>query len=267
MNGPRFIILGFPRCGSTSANTHLSQHPNVEVLSQLNFFNFDEDDKRWNIKGYNSGIDEYKKYFIPGGSDSVRNLPKNNKKTIIGERTVGYITNEIALSRIHLHYPNIKLIIFIREPISRAYSQYNQFCLNKQISNIDFYTWVINENSSEDTSKYAIFNKNSSEDTSKYDIWLKNIFNLFPRENIYIAIAEQVLKNPLEEYNKIFTFIQAEKLKKINFDNTINKKSYKEPISNETFKKLYSYYKKHIEETYKLIGFRVPEWENKYKNI
>ena len=253
MNGPRFIILGFPRCGSTSANTHLTQHPNVEVLSQLNFFNFDENDKRWIIKGYNSGIDEYKKYFIPGGSDSVRNLPKNNKKTIIGERTVGYITNKIALCRIHLHYPNIKLIIFIREPISRAYSQYNKFCLEQQISNIDFYTWVINEN--------------SSENISKYDVWLKNTFDLFKRENIYIAISEQVLKNPLEEYNKIFTFIQAEKLKKINFDNTINKKSYKEKISNETFKKLYTYYKKHIEETYKLIGFRVPEWENKYKNI
>ena len=41
MSNPKFIIIGFPRCGSTSANNHLSLHSNVEVLSQLNFFNFD----------------------------------------------------------------------------------------------------------------------------------------------------------------------------------------------------------------------------------
>ena len=59
-----------------------------------------------------------------------------------------------ALSRIHLHYPNMKLIIFIREPISRAYSQYNKFFLEKQTSKNDFYKWV--EDLDEDISKYDI---------------------------------------------------------------------------------------------------------------
>jgi len=252
-DGPRFIIIGFPRSGSTSANRHLSKHPNVEVLSQLNFFNKDNDEPRRWIKGYNSGINEYKKYFIPGGSSSKRNLPKNNKKKIIGERTVDYIyeRNGLPILRIKKHFPNIKLIILMREPISRAYSQYNKFFLEKQTSINDFYKWV----------------ETLDEDPSKYDIWLKNVFDLFPRKNIHITIAEQVLENPLEEYNKIFKFIGAKPLKKINFDSSINKKSYKKELSLDTFKKLYNYYKKNIDETYKLLGFTIPEWEIKYKNM
>ena len=35
------------------------------------------------------------------------------------------------MDRIHKHYPNIKLVLVLREPIQRAYSQYNMNVENK----------------------------------------------------------------------------------------------------------------------------------------
>ncbi len=82
MSKPSFIIIGTPRSGTTSSVAHLRQHPNIHVLNQLNFFNFDKDGcsgAENSQIGYNSGIEEYEKYFISGGRRH-RGLPRGCKK-------------------------------------------------------------------------------------------------------------------------------------------------------------------------------------------
>ena len=49
----------------------------------------------------------------------------NTDKLIVGEKTPSYNYLQFAIDEIYNYNPNIKLILLLREPISRAFSQYN----------------------------------------------------------------------------------------------------------------------------------------------
>ena len=106
---PSYIIIGVQKSATTSAIVYLNQHPKIFCnWGELHFF--DDNEK------YRNGIQWYE-----------NKLAENNKynKKIIGVKTPFYIFSKKSIDRIYKHYPNIKLIIFLRDPVTRAFSQYN----------------------------------------------------------------------------------------------------------------------------------------------
>ena len=105
---PNFIILGSQKAGTTSLYQVLKQHPEIfmPAKKELNFF--------FHKAEYAKGQNYYQRYF--------KNAPVNARA--IGEASPGYICHPETPKRIHRLLPNAKLIVTVREPISRAYSQY-----------------------------------------------------------------------------------------------------------------------------------------------
>src|SRR5690348_14667920 len=90
--GPNFLILGPPKCASTSLHFYLSQHPEVYMPEEkeINFF----------TRHYEKGLEFYEQYFS-----------KANGAKAIGEATPAYSFMPFAADRIKKHYPDIKLIL------------------------------------------------------------------------------------------------------------------------------------------------------------
>ena len=243
MRKPDFLIIGTQKGGTVSAIHHFNQHKDVHLLHhELHFFD----------QEYHKGIDYYESQF------------KSNKK-YVGEKTPMYSYSKRALNKIHRHYPDIKLIMFLREPISRSYSQWNM-CQHRDddypLKNKPFIDCI-----KEDVANIA------NEDYKETDILkrgfyidqIEHILSKFPKENLYIAISEEVKANPEIEYNKIFNFLGVEPTE-ISFNPNHHKLEYKSEISKEDALHLYDIYRSYNERLYKLIG-EIKDWENYYATL
>lgn len=106
-NKPSFLIIGAQKAGTSSLFHYLSQHPNINLPSnkELHFFDLN----------YEKGIDWYESLF-PGRTLLQRQLT--------GEASPYYLFHPLVASRVHLHYPHIKLIVLLRNPVDRAYSHF-----------------------------------------------------------------------------------------------------------------------------------------------
>lgn len=161
------------------------------------------------------------------------------------------------MDRIYNAYPDIKLIILLREPIQRMLSAYN----HSKSDNADWQFSIDNIEESLKTQYNEKFLK------GKYIDQIEYILTKFPRENVYIGIAEEIKQNPLEEYNKILTFLGATPFdEKFVFNPNIHKRDYlTESVFTEQDKKLlYEFYSPCNERLYTFLGRRIPSWDEFY---
>ena len=264
---PNFLIIGTQKGGTTSLLRHLNKNPSVYIDMEPHYFS--------NNESYKKGNKEYEMKLNAGLKNHVKwmkNSKKVNKKpVIIGEKTPEYMYNKKALERIHKYNPNIKLVVILREPISRAYSQWNMYQSKKnhEYKNMSFKKMInkcmkdINLNFS-NPDKFNIIKRGI------YAVQLANIYEIFPKKNVLIMISEHFKEKPLLELNKICKFIGAPLFKSIentNYKNNVHKKNYKVPISKSEFTKLYLFYQEYNEVLYKILGQPIKEWEDIYKNF
>jgi sulfotransferase family protein len=102
---PNFLIVGAPRCGTTSLSSYLSGHPDVFIAPQKEVHYFDHYHRR--------GDDWYRAQFT--GSRSRR---------LVGEASPSYMFEEEAMERMARLVPDAKLVAILREPVARMYSAY-----------------------------------------------------------------------------------------------------------------------------------------------
>lgn len=122
-NLPNFILAGYPKCGSTSIHYYLGAHPDVFVPKQkeLHYFtapilqalNKGKDDEQV-LRFHIEDLESYKSFF----------------KAVSGQKAIGDISPSYG------NYPevfpqiketlgeDVKVIVMIRNPIKRAYSNY-----------------------------------------------------------------------------------------------------------------------------------------------
>lgn len=118
MPAPDFIIIGGQKCGTTWLRYHLLQHPDVYVpTKEAQFFN-----RQQNVA---KGRGWYESRFRKAHSGQV-----------VGDKSPDYLwttsdgaRNHIAGSheRIHEMYPDMRLVVTLRNPVNRAVSALNHF--------------------------------------------------------------------------------------------------------------------------------------------
>jgi hypothetical protein len=115
---PTFLIVGVQKAGTTSIYNYLQEHPQV-FMSRVKETNFLEQD--WETfppekqnKNRTITIEDYVALFT-----DVRD------EIAIGEASPNYLFHyESSAARIKKYVPNAQLIIVLRNPIERAYSDY-----------------------------------------------------------------------------------------------------------------------------------------------
>lgn len=245
---PHFLCIGAQKGGTSSLINYINLHPALYMHpEELHFF----DNNTYNP----NQIEAYEAKF-------------QTNKQYAGEKTPSYGYLHYTIDRIHFHYPNIKLIYIIREPVSRAFSQYNMVCqtfgkkphisefLKEIQSNIHVDISKVNENIWE---KQTFFR-------GCYIEHIEYILKKFPRENIYLGISEEIRSNKQEEYNKIYEFLGVDK-NLIHQNKDTHLRSYSVKLDKQTAKKIYELYKPYNERLYQFLGRRIPSWEFYYSYL
>jgi hypothetical protein len=191
-----FIGIGAPKAATTWISECLREHPEICMSSEkeVNFFN--------NDFLFKKGLSYYSRFF--------KDCPKNKIK---GEYSTNYMCFPKSAKRIHDCFPNVKLIVSLRDPKGRAYSHY-KYAVQKK-GRISFYKDFEDALSKD----YLLVEKGF------YFKQLKEYFNLFPKENILILLYGDIKKNPKEIIRKIYSFLGV---KNISFvPKSLNKKVLK----------------------------------------
>jgi len=190
---PTFICVGAQRAGTTWLYHCLKEHPEIYMPAhkELRFFNYNYDD----------GIESYSRNFDGAGD-----------RKVIGEITPDYYRQQYALLRIKEHIPEVKLIFILRNPVDRAFSQYQLYCGTeyKEMSFRETYT----------THPDLV-------DWGKYGDHLEFIYQHFPKENV-LVIDYDLLKGMPEEFlRQVFQFLGVSPdFKPLNLTRTYNKVIY-----------------------------------------
>jgi hypothetical protein len=115
MKLPNFFIVGAMKSGTTSLYWYLNAHPQVYMsrVKEPNYFCKDffigSADRRGRITDWN----DYVRLFEAAGSEAA-----------IGEASVVYLCSRRAAQEIHRVLPESRILILLRDPVERAYSQY-----------------------------------------------------------------------------------------------------------------------------------------------
>lgn len=251
---PNFLCIGVQKGGTTSLIKYLNYHPKIYMADREKHL-FDRPLSKGELT--KEDIKKYEKSF-------------QTNKLIVGEKTPSYNYLRYAMDRIYNYDKNIKLIIILREPISRAFSHYNM-TLNNRMKNLNDVTekQILNAFKKEENIKLHQVQSNGNYFIIRgfYDEILDYILSKFPRNNVYIGISEEINKNKFKYYNEIYNFLGTNKLQTINENLNTHVRKYKKTIPKTLEKYLYNIYKSHNEKLYKILGRKIHIWENYYKNL
>ncbi|MCD4694406.1 sulfotransferase domain-containing protein [bacterium] len=209
---PDFIGIGVMKAATSWIFKCLIEHPEICDSSKKELHFFDRPDN------YKKGIEYYKSFFDNCSRDKIK-----------GEYTPSYIFSKEAPDLIYKHFPNVKIVACLRNPVDRAISHYKFNVYTKgRLS-------IYNEFGE------AVRRDNEIVKRGNYYGQLKKYFDLFPRENILILAYEELKSNPEREIKKIYRFLGVD-------DNFVPKKiTEKENVTGvKTFKEKNRYLSKFL---------------------
>jgi hypothetical protein len=138
---PNFFLVGAPKAGTTSLFHYLDQHPEIymSAIKEPNFFAAEirkencEAGLRRSLAREARGLREYldgpmlEKRFggiVEEWDDYQRLFANAGNRTALGEASVSYLWSPTAAQRIAEKIPGAKILVMLRNPVERAFSQY-----------------------------------------------------------------------------------------------------------------------------------------------
>ena len=226
------------------------KHPCVEpaFCKEIRYFNIN----------FENGIDWY-----------LANFPIKRRKGnfITGEASPGYIFHPQTPKRILETVPLVKLIALLRNPIDRAYSNYQQnvkFGIEmlsfeeaiereSELTRGEFKpTFVKKNNFGRDYQRFLYLSRGI------YINYLKDWMSIFPKEQILIIKSEEFIKNPSRVFHRVLKFLNLSNWKLKEF-RKYNPSQYQK-MKKSTRKYLMEFFKPHNQRLYKYLGSDF-EWE------
>lgn len=203
-NFPDFLIIGAAKSGTTALHNYLNQHPEVFMtkVKEPRFFlvHNNELQKQINIKDNRAIFNEY------DSLEKYASLFDDAVGKTKGESSPQYLAYPHCSAAISSWKPEMKLIVILRNPVERAYSQ---FVMHKN--------WRIEPKSFKD----AVFDELAGKrkhlpidmqylKCGLYYQQLLPYFDYFSTASFLILKHEELKFNPLETLRKIFMFLRVE---------------------------------------------------------
>lgn len=154
----------------------------MSPVKEINFFSRDD--------LYRKGLGWYEDHFV--GWEGQR---------AVGEASPGYIVAPRAPERIQLCLNPIKLVLTVRNPVDRAYSQY----------------WHSRRNLGEHRSFATVVKEESRTDWQRglrgyisrgvYVQYVERYLRFFSQEQLLLLVFEDLILDPQQFYNRLFTYL------------------------------------------------------------
>jgi hypothetical protein len=251
---PDFIIIGAQKGGTTSLYRYLIEHPNIAPIyvKEPHFFDI----------YYHKGLGWYRSHF-PTAVEKYYARYVEKHDLITGEASPYYLFHPSAAQRVAKTLPKAKLIALLRNPIDRAYSQYQHQLRQPGVEVLSFEEAIDaeekrlagEEEKLRQNEKYASFNHRhySYLARSTYINQLPAWLDIFPREQLLILKSEDLYADPAS--------IVKQTLEHLNVPVSTQQRAYKPfneakytPMKPETRARLVEYFKPYNARLYDLLG-------------
>ncbi|NVN94416.1 MAG: sulfotransferase [Bacteroidetes bacterium] len=217
---PNFIIIGANKGGTTSLHQYISEHPEIfmsEIKEPMyfSFINISEKKKNENASSRNKGLQE-----AIYTQEDYENLFKKCESIIArGEASTAYLTNPKVPEKIYKLIPDVKIIAILREPISRAISNYKMY--------VD---WGIEKHSFAKAVNDELKGKRKDKTGGMHYLALglyadaiERYQQIFPADHIKVYLFEDFVKNTEKVLEDIYLFLGVDPTFKANIETVYNK--------------------------------------------
>jgi hypothetical protein len=173
---PDFVIVGFPRCGTTWLYEVLRLHPRIflSVRKEINFFN----------RAYDKGPDWYAAYFAEALGDQLA-----------GDVSPVYAEYPEVPERIKATLPDARIILVIRDHVARLRSSYWQLRRDGR-SNDDLVDYLTRKS---ERSAYL--------ERQRYAPVLEAYRRLFPSDRVLVLVYEDLQADPGATIDRTIGFL------------------------------------------------------------
>lgn len=215
-NLPNFLIIGAHKAGTTSLYHYLNQHPEVYLpeIKEPRFFALK--DEKLNYQGPNDPANRCNYRTV----EKYKSLFKNSEKfKMRGEASTIYHYSKIAPLNIKEFIPNVKIIMILRHPVQRAFSNYVYALRDRRETESNFKFAI---------EKESIRIKNNwgplwhYKQRGLYGEQMERYFELFKKEQIKFVLYEDFTDDPLKTYTDICNFLHVDNTFKPNLDLNFN---------------------------------------------
>jgi len=216
-NDPDFIIIGAQKCGTSSLHAYLEQHSEIEgsIPKEIHFFDRDI--------YLGKKLNSYRRHFLSGTNH------------LCFESSPSYLYAPGAAQNIYKYYPEIKLIVILRDPVKRAFSAWNHYKVHfetgtfrrtiskgkKRKGNL------INEKFFKDRASFPDFRECIEIELELIELGtgfepailrrglylsqLQEYWRLFSKEKLMIIGFQDLIKNPAATMGEITSFLETNK--------------------------------------------------------
>jgi hypothetical protein len=207
---PEFLIIGAQRCGTTSLYKYLAEHPRFVSATLktkgVHFFDMN----------YDKGMAWYRAHF-PTSAYRALFRARNGADLVTGEASPYYLFHPEVPHRLAQHLPSVKLIVMLRDPIERTYSQW-QHELSRGFEHLDRFEDALDAEDGRLAGevkrmgadpKYMSFahQHHSYVARSCYADQVEVYRSLFPAAQIHFMKAEDFFSDPGVEYARVLEFL------------------------------------------------------------
>ncbi len=254
---PDFLIIGTQRGGTTSLYRYLKAHPCIAAPSYKDVHFFD--------RRYRKGLLWYRGHF-PTVWEKAYAQHVLRRPFLTGEASPSYLFHPYAPQRVAQTLPHVKLIALLRNPVSRAYSQYHHAVelgfetrsMEEALRDEEELVAREREKILKDEYYYSDEYKHRSYLTKGiYVDQLQEWMRFIPREQFLILKSEDLYKNAVATFKQVLTFLNLP-------DNelAVEKPDYKQYNTNTYTSKLdaamrtrlVEYFKPHNARLYEFLG-------------
>ncbi len=252
---PDFLIIGTQRGGTTSLYRYLKAHPSIGPSSNKDIHFFD--------RRFHRGVSWYRGHF-PTLLEKYYVERFHGRPFVTGEASPSYLFYPHAPKRAAQVVPHIKLIVLLRNPVSRAFSQYHHarkigyesLSFEEAIQAEEQRVAKESERVLQDEHYYSETYKHLSY-LSKgiYVDQLKTWMSVFPREQFLILKSEEFYTDPAATFNQVLAFLGLSETAE-----PIEKQHYKQYNNNTYSSKMDPTLRNHLQEYFAPYNARLYEF-------
>jgi Sulfotransferase domain len=170
---PNFAYIGTSKAGSTWLFNALAGHPEVYLASDKGLYYFDHH--------FDEGPQWYLDHFRAAGD-----------RPAVGEISHSYLSSPQAPARIAEFNPRLRLLVCLREPVDRAFSDYLAMVKNGQVDGpfsdtLERFPRLL--------------------DRGRYATHLQRYLDLFPWEQVHVSLFDDLRADPQAYADDVFGFL------------------------------------------------------------
>lgn len=201
MSYPNFYIVGAAKSGTTSLYAYLSKHPEVFLPKQkeLHYFSYDDLKQRASGPGDRQVISK----LCSTERDYLRMYEGSDGFLAVGDVSPSYLFHTNAAARIRSVANNPKIVIILRNPADKAYSQYLHLKRNGR-ERLSFEAALRNEQQRAAKGWGDMFLYVSS---GMYYSQVKTYLDVFGSNNVLIMLFEQFCSDTAAEMLRLCDFL------------------------------------------------------------